>query len=159
MESLTKQKCLWWGILALIWSSKHSYLNLIFCPPKKAVSQSECEIEGRILSAEVRSVWEMISGFSHLSSLPLFIQTFHRPICTHWSLNMLLTRGEGGRRETLGHSQGVMQEVTFRLYHMRCLAPACLSVPQVSWTESVLKDNGSAYIHVRLLGSCWGEEK
>ena len=42
--------------MPLIWSSKHSYLNLIFCPPKKAVSQSECEIEGRILSAEVRSV-------------------------------------------------------------------------------------------------------
>ena len=32
------------------------YLNLISCPRKKAVSQSECEIEGRILSAEVRSV-------------------------------------------------------------------------------------------------------
>lgn len=35
---------------------KRAFLHLIFCPPKKAVSQNECEIEGRILSAEVRSV-------------------------------------------------------------------------------------------------------
>ena len=71
MESFTKQKCLWRSILALIWSSQHSHLNLI-SRWKKSVSQSEAEIEARILSVEVRSVWETIFGFSHLSPFPLF---------------------------------------------------------------------------------------
>ena len=34
--------------------------------------------------------------FPSVGFVAFFIQTFHRPICTHWSLNMLLTRGEAG---------------------------------------------------------------
>ena len=74
--------------------------NLISC--KKKVFQSE--IEATILSlAGVGSVWQMIFGFSHLSDVSLaFYPNFPlRPICTHWSLNMLLTRRGRGREAIL----------------------------------------------------------
>ena len=99
MESFTKQKCLWRSILALIWSSQHSHLNLISWQKKVWV-----KVRPRLRRGFCRLKWEVFDKWSldfpicrpsrfFLSLFPLFIQTFRRPICTHWSLNMLLTRG------------------------------------------------------------------
>ena len=125
------------------------YLNLIFCPPKKLCVKVRVRLRGGFcrLKWEVFEKWSLdfpicpVSRFLSKLSTDPFAPT--DPSICYWHGG---GRKEGGR---LWDTHMVScKKLYLHLYHMRCLAPACLSVPLVRWTESVLKDNGSAYLHV-----------